>query len=388
METSTKDMDTEDKESSVSYHYSADINSANIISQLEEENKILKETVSNLRTEVSKFQKSPLLVGEVKEVIGNNLIVKLTNGNEFFVDVSSEAKNLKPGDHVLLEQKNLTVIRKIGLSSRFNVEKFVIMERPEISWDEIGGLNEQANELREMIELPLKKPELFEKIGITPPKGVLLYGLPGTGKTLLGKAVASSTKSTFIELVGSELVQKFIGEGSKLIKEIFQLAREKAPSIVFIDELDAIAATRVELGTSGEREVQRTFMQLLAEIDGFKHLGNVKIIGCTNRKDILDPAIMRPGRLDRLIYVPVPDAEGLKDIFKIHTKNMNLAKIDSEEIIKLCEGFTGAEIKAMCTEAGYFAIRGNRTKVTRDDFLKAIEKVKEEEDLEYLSMFG
>lgn len=219
-----------------------------------------------------------------------------------------------------------------------------------------------------------------------------MYGPPGTGKTLLAKAVANSTRSTFIEIVGSELVQKFIGEGAKLVKEIFLLAKEKAPSIVFIDELDALAAKRIEIGTSGEREVQRTFMQLLAEIDGFKHLGDVKIIGCTNRRDILDPAILRPGRLDRHIYTPLPDKDALGAIFDIHTKNMTLVKgLDMDKIINEMQEFSGAEVRAVCTEAGYFAIRDNRTHVTLKDFLKAVEKVREKEEMEgqeYLDMFG
>ena len=242
------------------------------------------------------------------------------------------------------------------------------------------------------VELPLKKPELFKSIGITPPKGILLHGPPGTGKTILAKAVAASTNSTFIEIVASELVQKFIGEGARLVKEVFNLAREKAPSIVFIDEIDALAAKRIEIGTSGEREVQRTFMQFLAELDGFKPLDNVKIIGATNRKDILDPAIIRPGRLDRLIHIDNPNKEGIEEIFKIHTKNMKLERIIStKDIIKAMDGFSGAEIRAVCTEAGYFAIRENRKKVVKEDFLKGIEKVKREEEIEgknYLKMFG
>jgi len=220
---------------------------------------------------------------------------------------------------------------------------------------------------------------------------LLLYGPPGTGKTLLAKAVAASTKSMFIEIVGSELVQKFIGEGAKLVKEIFELAREKAPSIVFIDEIDALAAKRIEIGTSGEREVQRTFMQLLAELDGFKPLDNVKIIGATNRKDILDPAIIRPGRLDRLIHVPVPDLDGKMQIFRIHTKNMKLDEdISAKEILERMDNFSGAEIKAVCTEAGYFAIRDKRVNIKKKDILKAIDKVKEEEEHEkgHLRMFG
>ena len=360
-------------------------------SQLDEENKVLKQTVDHLKSELKRFQNPPLMVAEVKEQIGENFLIKLNNGNEFFVSCSNNVGPVGPGDFVLVEQKNLTIIRKINASTTFNVEKFVIVEKPTISWKEIGGLHKQAAEIQEVIELPLKRPELFKKIGITPPKGILLYGPPGTGKTLLAKAVAASTNSTFIEVVGSELVQKFIGEGAKLIKEIFQLARAKAPSIIFIDEMDALAAKRIEMGTSGEREVQRTFMQLLAELDGFKPLDNVKVIGCTNRKDIMDPAVLRPGRLDRLIHVPSPDLEGVKQIFKIHTSRMKLNKVNIDDVSKKMEGMSGAEIKAVCTEAGYFAIRKNKTTVTKQDFENAIEKVLSSEQLEgkdYTAMFG
>jgi proteasome regulatory subunit len=208
----------------------------------------------------------------------------------------------------------------------------------------------------------------------------------------LAKAVAQSTNSTFIEIVGSELVQKFIGEGAKLVKDLFNLARDRAPSIIFIDEIDAIASKRIDVGTSGEREVQRTFMQLLAEIDGFKPLDNVKIIGCTNRKDILDMAVIRPGRLDRLIEVPTPSREGLKEIFKIHTRNMSLDNTVKKDILfRKMDGFSGAEVRATCMEAGYFAIRDNRTKINHKDLEKAIIKVKKKEAEEgagYLGMFG
>ena len=324
--------------------------------------------------------------------MSDNALIRLQNGNEFLVNVSRDCEGLHVADTVLAEQKNLTVIKKIPSSKKFDVEKFVIVDRPTIAWSEIGGLELQELEIKEVIELPLKKPKLFKKIGIEPPKGILLYGPPGTGKTLLAKAVASSTNSTFIQIVGSELVQKFIGEGAKLVKEIFQLAREKAPSIIFIDEIDAIAATRIEVGTSGEREVQRTFMQLLSEIDGFKPLDNVKIIGCTNRKDILDNAVIRPGRLDRLIQVPLPDTEARKEIFKIHTKPMKLAKqVDMDKLVDMMKEFSGAEIKAVCTEAGYFAIREDVTTIDMDHLLQAVEKLqleKELEDSDYVNMFG
>jgi proteasome regulatory subunit len=374
------------EDSSVYYSY------VDNFSALEDENKILQQTVLQLKTELMKYKANPLMVCEVLKIIDkNSAIIRIPNGNSFLVNVSVDCEKLSAGDSVLVEQKNLTIIKKTFTDKKFNVEQFVIMEKPNIKWSDLGGLKKQIEEVKEVIELPLKKPELFAKVGIQPPKGILLYGEPGTGKTLLAKAVAAATNSTFIEVVGSELVQKFIGEGAKMVHEMFDLAREKAPAIIFIDEIDSIAATRIEVGTSGEREVQRTFMQLLAEVDGFDNLDNVKIIGCTNRKDILDPAITRPGRLDRLIHVGTPNAKGRKEIFKIHSKRMKLDKVNVDKLVELSEGFTGAEIKAMCTEAGYFAIRLNKTSVTQKDFVNAIQKIRLEEESEgqdYLNMFG
>ena len=371
---------------SVIYSYSTESSQAN------EENRILKDTVNKMREDLEKFKSPPLMVCEVRNVFEKEAVVRLPNGNQFYVSVSNECGKIKPGDVVLADQKNLVITRKIPSTRKFDIENFVIVEKPKVSWDSIGGLSAQANEIKEVVELPLKRPELFKKVGITPPKGILLYGAPGTGKTLLAKAVASSTNSTFIQIVASELVQKFIGEGAKMVKEIFELARKRAPSIVFIDELDALAAKRIEMGTSGEREVNRTFMQLLAEIDGFHPLDNVKIAGATNRKDILDPAITRPGRLDRLIYVPLPKKEGRLEILKIHSQNMSLEPdVDLVNLSLSMEDMSGAEIKAVCTEAGYFAIRSDRTKITREDMLKAIDKVKHEEQEEgqdYMNMFG
>ena len=359
-------------------------------SQLEEENRILRETVAHMRDQLNRFMSKPLMVCEVKDVVKDGTIIKVPNGNQFCVSSASKVK-MVAGDTVLVEQKNLTVIKKIGSTSEFNVDRFVIIEKPTISFADIGGLEHQIREIKEVIELPLKNPGLFKKVGITPPKGVLLFGEPGTGKTLLAKAVANSTHATFIEIVASELVQKFIGEGAKLVKEIFMLAKKKAPAIVFIDEIDALASKRIEIGTSGEREVQRTFMQLLAEIDGFKNLGDVKVIGCTNRKDILDPAVTRPGRLDRLIEVPLPDEAGRQEIFKIHTKNMSLNDVKVDPIIKLMEDLSGAEIKAVATEAGYFAIRKKKSYITHADLKDAVFKVKATEEKEgrnYMNMFG
>jgi proteasome regulatory subunit len=333
-----------------------------------------------------------LMVCEVQALAGKQAIIRIPNGNKFLCNVAADCGKIQAGDQVLIEQKNLNVVRKVPISKKYSVEKFVILEKPNEKWSDVGGLHHEVNEVKEVIELPLNKPELFKKIGIKPPKGILLYGEPGTGKTLLAKAVASSTNATFIQVSGSELVQKFIGEGAKLVKEIFEMARQKAPSIVFIDEIDALAAKRIEIGTSGEREVNRTFMQLLAEIDGFKPLDNVKVIGATNRRDILDSAVLRPGRLDRLIHVGVPDLKGREEILKIHMRGIRVPKnLKLESIIDGMDELSGAEIRAVVTEAGYFAIRANRSTVTKQDFLRAILKVKETEALEgddYLGMFG
>ncbi len=361
------------------------------VNRLEEESSTLRDLFNNVNQELTNMRKPALLVAEVLSTLEENkAIVKLPNGNKFYCYVGQDVKNLQGGDAVLVDQKSLNILRKIDLGNSLEVEKFVIVDKPTENWKAIGGLKEEIREIKEVIELPLKKPKLFEKIGIQPPKGVLLYGPPGTGKTLLAKAVANSTNATFIEVVGSELVQKFIGEGAKLVKEIFSLARQQAPSIIFIDEIDALAATRMDTGTSGEREVNRTFMQLLAELDGFEYLGNVKVIGATNRADILDPAIIRPGRLDRLLEIGLPDEDGRLEILKVHSKRMNKQAVNLKELAGEMQDFSGAEIRAVCTEAGYCAIREDRDFVTHNDFLQAIEAVRleEEADEDQQKFFG
>ena len=357
--------------------------------KLEEEASLLRALFNKTHNELESLRKPALLVADVVAIHKERAIVKLPNGNKFYSNISNSVKNLGAGDVVLVEQKSLNVLEKVDMSDGVEVEKFVLLETPQENWKQIGGLNEEVQEIKEVIELPLTKPELFKKMGIIPPKGVLLHGPPGTGKTLLAKAVAHSTNATFIEVVGSELVQKFIGEGSKLVKEIFALARRKAPTILFIDEIDALASARMPMGTSGEREVNRTFMQLLAELDGFKGLDDVKIIAATNRKDILDLAILRPGRLDRIIEVGIPDEKGRQDILKIHTKQMKLQKVKIADVAKLTDGFSGAELKAVCTEAGYFAIREDRDYLVKTDFEMAIEKVNSKDiDEEEVHIFG
>jgi proteasome regulatory subunit len=334
--------------------------------------------VRKLRSELERLKGPPLLVGTVLDVLDDNrVVIKSSTGPKFVVNASQFIEEeLIAGARVALNQQSLAIVGALPPSKDPTVYGMEIIETPTVSYDDIGGLDAQIQELRETVELPLLKPELFKKVGIEPPKGVLLYGPPGTGKTLLAKAVAKHTESVFIRIVGSELVQKYIGEGARLVRELFEMAREKAPSIIFIDELDAIGAKRLDSATSGDREVQRTLMQLLAEMDGFENRGEVKIIGATNRSDILDPALLRPGRFDRLIDIPIPSYEARTEIVKIHTSGMNLAqKIDAERIAKLTDGASGADIKAIAMEAGMFAIRAERESVTIADFDNAVRKV-------------
>ena len=335
--------------------------------------------VRRLRSEIERLRSPPLIVGYISDVLEDGrVIVKSSTGPKFVVNTSQylNRNDLQPGARVALNQQTLAIISVLPAPKDPMVYGFEVDEKPEVSYSDIGGLDKQIEEVREAVELPLLKPHLFEEIGIEPPKGVLLYGPPGTGKTLLAKAVAHHTNATFIRVVGSEFVQKYIGEGARLVREVFQLAKEKAPAIIFIDELDAIAAKRTGSDTSGDREVQRTLMQLLAEMDGFDPRGDVKIMGATNRIDILDPAILRPGRFDRIIEVPLPTFEGRLQIFKIHTRKMKLADdVDFNELASMTENASGADIKAIVTEAGMFAIRDERNRATRNDFLKAVEKV-------------
>jgi len=248
------------------------------------------------------------------------------------------------------------------------------MGAPLESYADIGGLTKQIQEVKEAVELPLTHPELYEDIGIKPPKGVIFYGPPGTGKTLLAKAVANETSATFLRVVGSELIQKYLGDGPKLVRELFRVAGDNAPSIVFIDEIDAVGTKRYDSTSGGEREIQRTMLELLNQLDGFDNLTDVKVIMATNRIETLDPALLRPGRIDRKIEFPLPDINTKRRIFGIHTSRMTLASdVNIEEFVQLKDELSGADVKAMCTEAGLLALRERRMKVTQADFIKAKE---------------
>jgi proteasome regulatory subunit len=339
----------------------------------------LKREVDKVERENDSLKSSSLYVATVEEVSddGDEAVVKQHGNNqEVLTDVSPRlGDRLDAGDRVAVDD-SFSVQTILDTETDARAQAMEVEESPDVAYTDIGGLEEKIREVRETVEQPLVDPSQFEKAGIDPPSGVLLHGPPGTGKTMLAKAVAAETDATFIKMAGSELVRKFIGEGSRLVRDLFSLATEREPSIVFIDEIDAIAAKRTESKTSGDAEVQRTMMQLLSEMDGFEERGEVRIIAATNRFDMLDRAILRPGRFDRLIEVPEPNAEGREEILKIHTRDMDVADdVDFAALAKATEGYNGADIASLSTEAGMFAIRDDRTSVRTEDFEEAIEKI-------------
>ena len=345
---------------------------------LENEFAQLKKRANRLDEELRNIKTPPLVVGYIQDIIDEQAIVRSSNGTVFLVSVNRrlDISEMKPGTRVALNQDTLSVVEALSDSWDPLVSSAEIIESPTIDYESIGGLDEQIREIREAVELPFEKPEAFIELGIEPPKGVLLTGPPGTGKTMLAKAVANSTKATFLGLVGAELAQKYIGEGGRMGRELFDLAKQKAPSIIFIDELDSIGSKRLDTATSGDREVQRTLMQLLSEMDGFETLDDVKIIAATNRPELLDAALLRPGRFDRIIDIPLPDVDARETIFGVHTKSMPIdKKVGLRYLSNISEGFSGAEIKSSVVEAGINAISDGRKKVSKSDFTDAIKKV-------------
>ena len=333
------------------------------------------------KTELSQMKTPPLVIGSVEMPLDDGrVVVRSTTGPQFLSNVAENVDRslVVPGAQCALPPQSFVVLEVLPRKYDSAVSAMEVDEAPDVVYEDIGGLSQQKNLLCEAIDLPLLKPQLFEKAGIEPPKGVLLYGPPGTGKTLLAKAAAHETNAAFIRVVASELVQKYIGEGARLVRELFSLAREKAPAIIFIDEIDAIGSSRsADAYSAGDHEVSRTLMQLLAELDGFNVRGNVKIIAATNRIDVLDKALLRPGRFDRIIEFPLPNAEERETILSIHTKKMHLAKdVDLAALAEETDGFNGAELKAVTVEAGMQAIRRNRSTVRKTDFADALQAVR------------
>lgn len=354
--------------------------------------KYLRE-VEKLKKENTLLRRMPLFLATVVEVAEDYVLLRQHGNNQEFITTAPPElmHKLEPNSRVAINN-SLTIVRILDRSVDVRAKVMELVEAPEVSYDQVGGLDSQIQEIRETVELPLTTPEIFAEIGIEPPKGILLYGLPGTGKTLLAKAVAHESRATFIHMSGSELVHKFIGEGAQLVRDIFQMAREKAPTIIFIDEIDAVGSIRTHDGTTGSAEVNRTMMQLLAEMDGFRTRGDIKVIAATNRIDILDPALLRPGRFDRIIEIPMPNLEGRLMILEIHAKKMKMADdVSLIDIARATEGASGADLNAIVVEAGMNALRRRASFVTMDDFEKAIKKVLGDEDQsteEALRMFS
>jgi len=343
------------------------------------ENNKYQQKLERLTHENKKLKQSPLFVATVQELTDEGVVIKQHGNNqEALTEVTDELRaELEPDDRVAVNN-SLSIVKKLEQETDVRARVMQVDHSPDVTYADVGGLEEQMNEVRETVEMPLKHPGMFDDVGVEPPSGVLLHGPPGTGKTMLAKAVANETDATFIKMAGSELVHKFIGEGAKLVRDLFEVARENEPSVLFVDEIDAIASKRTDSKTSGDAEVQRTMMQLLSEMDGFDERGEVRIIAATNRFDMLDEAILRPGRFDRLIEVPKPDHEGRRVIFEIHSREMNVADdVDFDRLAELSDDLSGADIKAICTEAGMFAIRDDRTRITYADFREAYEKVAE-----------
>jgi proteasome regulatory subunit len=333
-----------------------------------------------LKRENNQLKRMPLFVAVVVDILENGEIYLRQQGNnqEYLTHAPEDLRPLlKPGAKVAVNNA-LSIVKVIGNIYDSRVRVMELVDKPQETYADIGGLTDVIREVREAVEYPLTNPQIYANVGVEPPKGVLLYGAPGTGKTLIAKAVAHEARAKFIRMSGSELVHKFIGEGAGLVRELFQLAREHDKAIIFIDEIDAVGSMRTNDGTSGSAEVQRTLMQLLAEMDGFDNRGNVRIMAATNRADMLDPALLRPGRFDRLIEIPLPDKDARLQILKIHSRKMHLADIDLESIAAKAEDTTGAELESICREAGMIAVRREGEQVEMADFAAAVRKVKNE----------
>ncbi|XP_057293627.1 26S proteasome regulatory subunit 8 [Hydractinia symbiolongicarpus] len=360
--------------------------------RLEAQRNELNAKVRLLREELQLLQEQGSYVGEVvKPMDKKKVLVKVHPEGKYVVDLDKgiEMSEITANLRVALRNDSYTLHKILPNKVDPLVSLMMVEKVPDSTYEMIGGLDKQIKEIKEVIELPVKHPELFEALGIAQPKGVLLYGPPGTGKTLLARAVAHHTECTFIRVSGSELVQKFIGEGSRMVRELFVLAREHAPSIIFMDEIDSIGSSRIDSGGSGggDSEVQRTMLELLNQLDGFEPTQNIKVIMATNRIDILDSALLRPGRIDRKIEFPAPNEDARADILRIHSRKMNLTRgINLKKIAEAMPGASGAEIKGVCTEAGMYALRERRVHVTQEDFEMAVAKVMQKDSEKNMSI--
>lgn len=338
------------------------------------------------KQQLDELNHNPLPIAVVENILtpitDPRAIVRLSSGQNFLCKIPS-ALCIEPGDTVALHQRSMTILEKLPSIIDHQVHEFIIEDADFINFSDIGGLDKQLLKVRELIEISLVQPELFSKYHIRIPAGILMYGPPGTGKTLIAKAVAHSTKAKFINIAAPELVKKYIGEGARMIRDIFKLARTiDQPVIIFIDEIDAIAAKRTSEDRTGEREVNRTLMQLLAELDGFGHNDQIRLLAATNRIDILDPAILRPGRFDRIIELPLPDSNAREAIFQIYLRDLPTTNVNLEKIVQITEGFSGADIQAICSEAAIHALRSEiqgpgPKEITFTHFLDAIADLKE-----------
>eukprot|EP00890_Picochlorum_soloecismus_P002799 jgi/Picsp_1/351/NSC_00350-R1_26s proteasome regulatory atpase rpt4 len=358
--------------------------------EFESKVKSLREDVSKAYKEYDKTEDDLKALQSVGQIIGE--VLRQLDEERFIVKSSSgpsqvDQTKLVANTRVALDVTTLTIMRILPREVDPVVFNMTQEDPGSVDYSNIGGLSEQIRSLREAIELPLINPELFGRVGIKPPTGVLLYGPPGTGKTLLARAIASNIDAHFLKVVASGIVDKYIGESARVIREMFNYAKEHQPCIIFMDEIDAIGGKRFSEGTSADREVQRTLMELLSQLDGFEQLEKVKIVAATNRPDTLDPALMRPGRLDRKIEIPLPNEQSRMEILKIHASKLTKhGDIDYEGVVKLAESFNGADLRNICTEAGMFAIRDERDYVVQEDFMKAVRKLADAKKLENQSL--
>lgn len=349
--------------------------------------KHLRHELLHAQKEIKRIQAVPLLIGQFVEMVDENYAVVSSANDQFYVRVLStlNREELKTNCSIALHKHSHSVVEILPPEADSTVNQLAIAEKPDVSYSDIGGLDIQKQEIREAVELPLTQQSLYQQIGIDPPTGVLLYGPPGTGKTMMAKAVANSTSATFIQVVGSEFAQKYLGEGPRMVRDVFRLARENAPAIVFIDEVDAVATKRYDAQTGADREVQRILLELLNQMDGFDQTDTVKVIMATNRPDTLDPALLRPGRLDRKIEFPHPDRRQKRLIFQVCTTKMNLGDdVDLEDYVSRGDSLSAADISSICQEAGLQAVRNNRYVALACDFEIAYNKVKKKDGNAFL----